>query len=633
MAYVKGQPFKPQFTDPATNTLMSNGKVEFYLTGTSTPTPYYTDSSGTEGGTSLTLDSGGKPSTDVFFNTAITYKLVVKNAAGGVVETLEPFRINDAATKPDVYTTVAALRGASTASVSAVQTLGYYTAGDGGGALYRADASDAVTADDGFLCIVSADGVRFKLQYSGAINLLWVGARADNATTDNMSALKKAFAAADTVVVPDPGVDSWYGVGDGTVELGDRQTLKFEGQAKIIRASSLSTDTSPVVWMKDNNASIIGDNIGGGLRSQAETPDGVVLLGARSMAVATNNMFHCIIENISVQGHQSGGNTSGSPTHGIKAHAPSLGGAFECYFNKIRNVKVDNVNYGVSLFGYANAWMLSDIWGQNTGNDHTGIGGALVWLNGAQETNISSIFLHTAPGSVGLKLSVLDNTANGGTTHTPRFTSARGITAEPGGNTRTLKVTDRVTNNYFEIQRNTTLGNELPSEFYEDNNVLVDRGYFANFSSILDSRVYLTQHKDQEATTRCFTDTAYISSIAAGDTHEAISLEVANGAHIEISYFGSGNAGAARSSGKVEYVADNASGVACSAIYSRYVGDIKPCTPQISGSIVSIPFLADYTGSAATLSVHIKVTSSNAPTVNRVYTAAASAGTALGASI
>lgn len=95
MAYVKGQPFKPQFTDPATNTLMSNGTVEFYLTGTSTPTPYYTDSSGTAGGTSLTLDSGGKPSTDVFFDTTITYKLVVKNAAGGVVETLDPFFISD----------------------------------------------------------------------------------------------------------------------------------------------------------------------------------------------------------------------------------------------------------------------------------------------------------------------------------------------------------------------------------------------------------------------------------------------------------------------------------------------------------------------------------------------------------
>lgn len=95
MAYVKGQPFKPQFTDPATNTLMSNGTVEFYLTGTSTPTPYYTDSSGTAGGTSLTLDSGGKPSTDIFFDTAITYKLVVKNAAGGVVETLDPFSVPD----------------------------------------------------------------------------------------------------------------------------------------------------------------------------------------------------------------------------------------------------------------------------------------------------------------------------------------------------------------------------------------------------------------------------------------------------------------------------------------------------------------------------------------------------------
>lgn len=91
MAYVKGQPFIPQFTDPATGLLMTSGTIEFYLTGTSTPTPYYTDSAGTSGGTSLTLDSGGQPSTDIYFDTGITYKLVVKNAAGATLRTIDPF--------------------------------------------------------------------------------------------------------------------------------------------------------------------------------------------------------------------------------------------------------------------------------------------------------------------------------------------------------------------------------------------------------------------------------------------------------------------------------------------------------------------------------------------------------------
>lgn len=93
MAYVKGQPFIPQFIDPATGLLMASGTVEFFLTGTSTPTPYYTSSGGASGGTSLTLNSGGKPATDVFFNTAITYKIVVKNAVGSILDTIDPYNV------------------------------------------------------------------------------------------------------------------------------------------------------------------------------------------------------------------------------------------------------------------------------------------------------------------------------------------------------------------------------------------------------------------------------------------------------------------------------------------------------------------------------------------------------------
>ena len=59
MAYVKGQPFKPQFIDPNTGLMLSAGTIEFYVGDTTTPTPYYTDSTGTVGGTSLELDAGG----------------------------------------------------------------------------------------------------------------------------------------------------------------------------------------------------------------------------------------------------------------------------------------------------------------------------------------------------------------------------------------------------------------------------------------------------------------------------------------------------------------------------------------------------------------------------------------------
>ena len=95
MAYVKGQPFKPQFIDPNTGLMLSAGTIEFYVGDTTTPTPYYTDSTGTVGGTSLELDAGGKPPTDIFFDTAITYKLVLKNGAGTPIETLYPFQVSN----------------------------------------------------------------------------------------------------------------------------------------------------------------------------------------------------------------------------------------------------------------------------------------------------------------------------------------------------------------------------------------------------------------------------------------------------------------------------------------------------------------------------------------------------------
>ena len=79
MAYVKGGPFKPQFIDWGTGRPLVNGTIEFYLEGTSTPTPYYTDDIGTLGGTSLTLGTGGVPATDIFYDDSIIYKIVVKD--------------------------------------------------------------------------------------------------------------------------------------------------------------------------------------------------------------------------------------------------------------------------------------------------------------------------------------------------------------------------------------------------------------------------------------------------------------------------------------------------------------------------------------------------------------------------
>ena len=91
MAYVKGQPFKPQFDDGSGN-LLSGGTIEFQNWDTSTATNFYTDSIGTSGGKSLTLNSRGEPPSDIFFDDGISYKLILKDSSGTTVSTLGPYQ-------------------------------------------------------------------------------------------------------------------------------------------------------------------------------------------------------------------------------------------------------------------------------------------------------------------------------------------------------------------------------------------------------------------------------------------------------------------------------------------------------------------------------------------------------------
>lgn len=83
--------------------------------------------------------------------------------------------------------TIAALKALTVASFTTgdlVRTLGYYTAGDAGGGLYRWDAASA-TADDGgaFIQPTSGSG-RWRLVHNGTITVLQYGAKGDGVTND-----------------------------------------------------------------------------------------------------------------------------------------------------------------------------------------------------------------------------------------------------------------------------------------------------------------------------------------------------------------------------------------------------------------------------------------------------------------
>lgn len=195
MAYVKGQPFIPQFSDPASGSLMSNGTIEFYLSGTSTPTPYYTDAVGTEGGTSLTLDSGGRPPTDIYYETGINYKIIVKNESQDVIDTIDPYYVLSIAS---TYTFDSVSDMVSSTDITVgmqVETRGYNSIGDGGDNVYRIVAAGTGVADGGHyidLATHQAEG----LFPNGDVTVNQFGAISNRGTgsTDNATFIANAAA-------------------------------------------------------------------------------------------------------------------------------------------------------------------------------------------------------------------------------------------------------------------------------------------------------------------------------------------------------------------------------------------------------------------------------------------------------
>ncbi|MDM3889681.1 hypothetical protein [Pseudomonas juntendi] len=89
-----------------------------------------------------------------------------------------------------VAASVAALKLLPPALAGAVQTLGYYAAGDRGAGLYRYDSTDTTSADNGGTVIVGLGGARWKLDNDGEVSLRQFGCKIDFATDDTAAMIK-----------------------------------------------------------------------------------------------------------------------------------------------------------------------------------------------------------------------------------------------------------------------------------------------------------------------------------------------------------------------------------------------------------------------------------------------------------
>jgi len=93
----------PQYLD-ATPNVYSGGNLFFYVTGTSTPTDTYSDSTlTTPNANPVPLDSAGRPATEIFLDPAVTYKVVLEDEDANIIWTRDPV-VDPAANATSTFT-------------------------------------------------------------------------------------------------------------------------------------------------------------------------------------------------------------------------------------------------------------------------------------------------------------------------------------------------------------------------------------------------------------------------------------------------------------------------------------------------------------------------------------------------
>jgi hypothetical protein len=214
---------------------LAGGLLYTYAAGTTTPQATYTDSTGLTPNTNpVVLNSRGEA--PVWLTLGQSYKLLLRDSHGDIVpgwpvDQIQgagnfSFLLQSTLTNTTLPTQGAGFIGDNTAlayppgsvgyeinlrlpvfpSIAILKTRvktfqpsqvfvsGYYTPGDGGGGLYRYDATDTTSVDNGGTIIVAADGGRWKLAIlSGYVSLEQFGAKGDG-TSDDTAAVTKAIA-------------------------------------------------------------------------------------------------------------------------------------------------------------------------------------------------------------------------------------------------------------------------------------------------------------------------------------------------------------------------------------------------------------------------------------------------------
>ncbi len=298
------------------------------------------------------------------------------------------------------------------------------------------------------------------------------GAKGDG-ITDDTEAIQAAIHANANVVIQE-GIYAVY----GTIHIKDGESVKLQNNAVLVKPKD-ANNTDPVVWIRGIYSSLIGSGMTNSwIRSQVESPRGVLLLGDRDMTATGANTLYNTVRDIGIEGHSEGGNASGADTKAVYICC-SDGYNMACYFNTLQNLYIAKANNGLMLEGYANANIIENIQFRHVGNEKY-LDGAAIHLKNTNdkyplENTITNTFHHQSWNAVTL---YFDGRVI--------YNSVQNIISEQmGPNAIGLKANHVCDGNNISIIENTAAGNNLVDGFLQSNTVVTRNTFYARNASMV----------------------------------------------------------------------------------------------------------------------------------------------------
>ncbi len=208
---------------------------------------------------------------------------------------------------------VTALLALSKVATQYAVTMGYYTPGDGGGAIYYLDAADTTSVSNGGTIQVAADGGRWKIQYQKELNVKWFGARGNN-VNDDWAKIQAAVNVAQTIPA---GGAVYFPIGQYIVS-GGTITNDRSANSALSRVSFRGED--------QNGVQLIYSGVGNNCISISNAHTGS----------GESNTSYQTISNFTILGPAKRANSSGITVN--------LGA-----FMKMDNLNIQNFDYGLYL--------------------------------------------------------------------------------------------------------------------------------------------------------------------------------------------------------------------------------------------------------------------------------------------